>query len=83
MNKRTECPEARVARATIYDLAWEIVHACDEVAVPAAEWLREAGVEPTDAALEQLRQAVQTELDMLADITRQTRDAAIFRRSVS
>ena len=77
------CPNERVIRATIYDLAWEIVHACDEIAVPAAEWLRDAGVEPTPAAMAQLQADIETELDMLADIAQQTREAFEHRRSVS
>ena len=56
---------------TIHDLAWELVHASDDVAVDAASLLEEAGVEPSETALQLLAEFTLNEIDLLRDIAAQ------------
>lgn len=61
----------QVIRNTVYDLAWELVHASDELNIDAASLLEEAGVEPNEAALQLLAEYVFVEIELLRDITAQ------------
>jgi hypothetical protein len=60
-----------IIRNTIHDLAWELIHASDDVAVDAASLLEEAGVEPNEAALQLLAEFMLNEIELLRDITAQ------------
>lgn len=63
--------EQQIARNTIYDLAWELVHASDDVAVDAAALLAEAGVKPDEDALALLAEFVLREIEKLRDVAAQ------------
>ena len=70
----------RTLKNTVYDLAWELVHASDEVAIDAANLLEEAGVEPNEAALQLLAEFVLAEIEKLRDIAAQGIVAARMSR---
>lgn len=67
--------QEQVVRNTIYDLAWELVHASDDVAIDAASLLEDAGVEPNEAALQLLAEFVLGEINKLRDIVAQASQA--------
>ena len=71
---------AQTIRNTIHDLAWELVHASDDVAVDAASLLEEAGVEPNEAALQLLAEFMLVEIEKLRDIAAQGTIAARMSR---
>lgn len=75
MNKKEQ-----VIRNTVYDLAWELVHASAEVNIDAASLLEEAGVEPNEAALQLLAEYVFVEIELLRDIAAQGIVAARMSR---
>ena len=62
-------------RNTIFDLAWELVHASDDVAIDAAALLEEAGVEPNEAAIQLLAEFMLDEIEKLRDVVAQARIA--------
>lgn len=63
--------QEQTIRNTIYDLAWELVHASDDVAIDAASLLEEAGVEPNEDALALLSEFMLTEIHKLRDVVAQ------------
>jgi len=63
--------EQLVRRNTVFDLAWELVHASDDVAIDAAALLAEAGVEPDEDALALLAEFVLIEIEKLRDVAAQ------------
>ena len=65
---------------TIYDLAWELVHASDDVAIDAAALLAEAGVEPNEAALQLLAEYMLDEIEKLRDLAAQQALASLLLR---
>lgn len=72
--------QAQIISNTIYDLAWELVHASDDVAIDAAALLEEAGVEPNESALALLAEFVLVEIEKLRDIAAQGIVAARMSR---
>lgn len=63
--------EQQIARNTIYDLAWELVHASDDVAIDAAALLADAGVEPDEDALGLLAEFMLVEIEKVRDVAAQ------------
>jgi hypothetical protein len=63
--------QEQIIRNTIFDLAWELVHASDDVAIDAASLLEEAGVEPNEEALALLSEFMLGEIYKLRDVVAQ------------
>ena len=72
--------QEQTIRNTIFDLAWELVHASDDVAIDAASLLEEAGVEPNEDALALLAEFVLCEVEKIRDIAAQGIIAARMSR---